>query len=174
MKKTLQIINDLEKEGIIKGYAIGGATALLFYTEPALTFDVDIFVFLPGDIGGSGLILDLSPLYKSLGNKGYHAEKEHVMIEGIPVQFIPVYNDLVEEAVKEASTKEYEDLKVKVLTMEHLLAIMIDTNRPKDRERIGKLLEEVDFDQKILKEILQRHSLDKKWEKYIEKRQENN
>jgi hypothetical protein len=169
MKKTLQIINNLEKEGIIEGYAIGGATALLFYTEPALTFDVDIFVFLPGDTG-SKAILDLGSLYKSLETKGYQAEKEHVMIEGIPVQFIPVYNDLVEEAVKNASTKDYEELKVKVLSMEHLFAVMIDTNRPKDRERIVKLLGEVSFDHKLLESILKRHSLHDKWKKYLEKR----
>ena len=47
MKKTLQVINQLEKEKIIDGYAMGEATALLFYTEPALTFDIDVFVFLP-------------------------------------------------------------------------------------------------------------------------------
>lgn len=169
MRKTLEVINSLEEEGAIEKYALGGAAALLFYAEPALTFDIDIFVFLPGGSGTRGLI-DLSPLYKNLESRGYKAEKEHVIIEGVPVQFIPVYNNLVEEAVKEASTKEYEDLRVKVLTMEHLFAIMIDTNRPKDRERIGKLLEEVDVDQKLLESILKRHSLYQKWEKYVEKR----
>ncbi|MBI2092238.1 MAG: hypothetical protein HYT75_04505 [Deltaproteobacteria bacterium] len=101
MKKTLQVINALERDGIIQGYAMGGATALLFYTEPALTFDVDIFVFLPSAKKTSAL-LDIAPLYKHLESKGYRAEKEHVMIEGIPVQFLPVYNSLIEEAVKYA------------------------------------------------------------------------
>lgn len=169
MKKTLQVINNLEKEGVIEGYAMGGATALLFYAEPALTFDIDIFVFLPANKGTKGLV-DLGPLYESLQSKGYQAEKEHVMIEGIPVQFIPVYNSLVEEAVKQAATKEYEGVEIKVLKIEYLLAIMTDTNRPKDRERIGKLLEEVSFDQNALESILKRHSLRKKWEKHIERK----
>ena len=166
MKKTLQVINNLQKEKIIEGYAMGGATALLFYAEPALTFDVDIFVFLP-DNKNTTTLLDLSPLYSSLKSKGYDAEKEHVMIEGIPVQFIPVYNPLIEDAVKQASIKEYEGIKIKVLSIEYLLAIMIDTNRPKDRERIGKLLDEVSFDQKALELILDRHSLRKKWEQQV-------
>jgi len=169
MKKTIQIINDLEDEGIIDGYALGGATALLFYAEPALTFDVDIFIFLPGDEDGKGFV-DLSPLYEALATKGYSAEKEHVVIEGIPVQFIPVYNVLVREAVNQAATKEYEDVKIKVLRIEHLLAIMIDTDRPKDRERIGKLLDEVTFDRECLESILDRHSLRKKWEKFLGKK----
>lgn len=147
---------------------MGGATALLFYAEPALTFDIDIFVFLPGGKGTKGFI-DLSPLYKDLESKGYRAEKEHVIIEGVPVQFIPVYNSLVEEALKQASIKEYEGVRVKVLKIEYLLAIMMDTNRPKDRERIGKLLDEVNFNQKILENILDRYSLRQKWEKTIEK-----
>ncbi len=169
MKKTIQVINELEDEGIIDGYALGGATALLFYAEPALTFDVDIFIFLPGDEEGKGLV-DLSPLYQALATKGYSAEKEHVIIEGIPVQFIPVYNVLVREAVNQASTKEYEGIKVKVLKIEHLLAIMVDTNRPKDRERIGKLLEEVTYDRGHFESILDRHALRKKWEKHIGKK----
>lgn len=168
MKKILQVINDLEKEGIIKNYAIGGATALLFYAEPALTFDIDIFVFLPDDKSTKGLI-NLSPLYGALESLGYRAKKEHVMIEEIPVQFIPAYNSLVEEAVRRASIKEYAGIKTKVLTIEYLFAIMTDTNRPKDRERIRKLLEEVPFDRKALQSILRRHSLLEKWKNQIEK-----
>lgn len=169
MKQAIQVINNLEKEGIVEGYAMGGATALLFYAEPALTFDIDIFVFLSDD-KDTKRIVDLSPLYRSLEAKGFIAEKEHVIIGGIPVQFIPVYNSLVEEAVNQTSTKEYEGVKVKVLKIEHLLAIMIDTNRPKDRERIGKLLNEVTFDQEFLATVLKRHALSKKWEDLIGKR----
>ena len=167
MKKTLQVINELEEEGIIEGYAIGDATALLFYTEPALTFDVDIFVFLPGETSMKNLV-DLSTLYSFLENKGYHPEKEHIMIEGIPVQFIPVYNVLTREAVTKASLQEYESITIKVLTLEYLLAIMIDTNRPKDRERIGKLIHEGTFDQKILESIVDQYGLRQRWEKLIE------
>lgn len=167
MKKTLQVINALEKDGIIQDYAMGGATALLFYTEPALTFDVDIFVFFPSTTKTSALI-DIAPLYEHLGSIGYRAEKEHVMIEGIPVQFLPAYNPLLEEAVRHASKKGYEGTTVKVLELEYLMAIMIDTNRPKDRERIWKLLDEAAFDKKKLEEILESHSLKKKWKQYFE------
>ena len=165
MKKTLEVINRLEKEGIIEGYALGGATALLFYTEPALTFDLDIFIFLPGVSKTMGLV-DLSPLYRFFESEGYTTDKEHIMIEGIPVQFIPVYNSLVEEAVRNASTHEYEGVPIKVLTVEYLLAIMIDTNRPKDRERVRKLLDEVSFSKEMLESIVVRYSLQTRWKKY--------
>ena len=33
--------------GVVTDYAIGGATAVLFYAEPTRTYDVDVFVTLP-------------------------------------------------------------------------------------------------------------------------------
>jgi hypothetical protein len=45
--KTLQILNALERDGIIIRYAIGGAMAATFYAESVLTFDLHIFVLLP-------------------------------------------------------------------------------------------------------------------------------
>lgn len=173
MKKALQVVNDLEKNGVIEGYAMGGASALLFYAEPALTFDVDIFIFLPGDKGSKGLV-NLGSLYKALEFRGYYPEKEHVLIAGIPVQFIPVYNELVKEAVEKAIVKEYEGVKIKVMKIEYLLAIMVGTNRPKDRERINNLLDNIQYDAHMLDEILGRNSLQKKWQVLIEKKQNKN
>lgn len=170
MKKTLKILNDLEREGIIKSYALGGAIALLFYAEPALTYDLDVFIFLTEVEGKTGTLIDLGPLYQALEKKGYKSKKEHVIIEGIPVQFIPAYNALVEEGVKKAMKKEYQGIPTKVVRIEHLLAIMLNTNRLKDRERIGRLLEEgLEIDQKKFSQVLSRHGLKEKWEKAIGK-----
>ena len=48
MRRVITILNDLEKEGVIENYALGGAIALLFYSEPISTEDLDVFIFLPG------------------------------------------------------------------------------------------------------------------------------
>lgn len=37
-------LNELKATGLVREYAIGGATAALFYAEPARTYDVDVFV----------------------------------------------------------------------------------------------------------------------------------
>ena len=37
-------LNTLKDTGVVRDYAIGGATAVLFYAEPARTYDVDVFV----------------------------------------------------------------------------------------------------------------------------------
>lgn len=167
MERTLKIINDLEKEGVIANYALGGATALLFYAEPALTYDIDVFIFLPGHKGEDAGLIDLGPLYRALSAKGFQAEKEHIMIEGIPVQFIPAYNILVEEAVQRAAPMEFQGVLTRVVGLEHLLAIMLQTDRPKDRERAKTLATEQAMDRKILGDILDRHALRKKWEETI-------
>jgi hypothetical protein len=40
MKDTFQIINDMQRDGVIDKYAIGGAVGATFYLEPAATLDV--------------------------------------------------------------------------------------------------------------------------------------
>lgn len=45
-ERALKIINEMYKKGILKNYAIGGAVATIFYTEPFFTRDIDIF-FIP-------------------------------------------------------------------------------------------------------------------------------
>jgi len=36
MEKTLQVLNDLERAGVVRHYAIGGAMGATFYIEPVL------------------------------------------------------------------------------------------------------------------------------------------
>lgn len=163
MEKTLKVLNELQRKGIVEKYAIGGGIAIIFYMEPVLTFDLDVFVFLPKT---QGEIITVSPIYEFLRKKGYKTHQEHISIEGVPVQFIRAYNDLVEEAVKEARETKYKRTKTRVLRAEHLLAIMLQTNRPKDKARMTQLLEEAEIDMDYLAEILGRHGLRKKWDQF--------
>lgn len=162
MEATFNTLNQLEAEGIIRRYAVGGAFALLFYTEPSLTYDVDIFVFLPEQ--KTGYLISLDSLYRHLESKGYKADKEHVMIEGVPVQFIPAYNSLVEDALNSAVEMNYKEIKVHVFQLEYLMAIMLHTNRPKDRARVGQLVADTPYDKSLLQQILKKHGLEKRWE----------
>ena len=156
MEKTLRVLNDLERTGVVSRYAIGGAMAATFYVEPVLTFDLDVFIVLPGT---SGALLTLSPLYEALRAQGYQEEKECVNIEGVPVQFLPAYNALVEEALAEAREVMYEATPTRVLRAEHLLAIALQTDRAKDRERVRLLREQASLDSDCLATLLVRHGL---------------
>jgi len=156
METTLQVLNDLERAGVVSRYAIGGAMGATFYAEPVLTFDLDVFVVLPQTSGG---LLTLAPLYEALRARGYCEEKECVNIEGVPVQFLPAYNALLEEALAEARETLYDATPTRVLRAEHLLAIALQTGRAKDRERVRLLREQASLDQKYLAAILARHGL---------------
>jgi hypothetical protein len=154
LERALSVINGLQKSGIIKAYAIGGGVAATYYIEPILTYDLDIF-FVPTEDR-----LDvLSPVYNELKKRGYTLEKELVIIEGIPVQFIPVYNDLVKEAVESAVESAYQKVRTRIVRPEYLLAIALQTNRSKDRERALQLMSQATLDSRLLAAVLKRYGL---------------
>jgi hypothetical protein len=165
MRRTLEVLNDLEKQGVFSRYAIGGAMAATFYTEPVLTFDLDVFVVLSP---GTGQLISLAPVYEALRARGYGEEKETVMIEGVPVQFLPAYNALVEEALRQAREIDYEGVPARVLRAEHLVAIGLQTGRLKDRARVAMLREQASLDLNLLADILKRHQLEEKWKLWTE------
>ncbi len=163
MDKTLGVINTLESEGVIGKYAIGGAAGLLFCAEPAVTYYLDIFCFLPQ----RGILVDLGPLYASLKEKGYSPSGEHVEIEGVPVQFLPPTTELVREAIENATLKDFVGVPTRVFQYEHVLAIMAQTGRPKDRARITQALESAQPEQSALNDILKRHNLLDTWTRMV-------
>lgn len=163
MKRTLQVLNALEEERTFARYAIGGAMAATFYAEPLLTFDLDVFVLLSETSGG---LLTLSPIYDALRRRGYVEEGEAVLIEGVPVQFLPAYNQLLEEALRDARDTTYDGTRTRVLRAEHLVAICLQTGRDKDRERVRILREQTELDDGLLLGVLRRYGLAPKWNQW--------
>ena len=166
MKRTIEVLNELEKEGVISRYAIGGAMGAIFYTEPFLTFDLDVFVVLPSTPGG---LVTLTSIYDALRARGYtKQENECILIDGVPVQFLPAYNSLVEEALNQGQEIAYEGVPARVLRSEYLIAIALQAGRSKDRERVRILREQAKLDMSLLADILKRHQLEEKWKQWTE------
>ncbi len=159
MEKALKVVRELRDKKVILDFAIGGGIAVLYYVEPLLTYDLDIF-FIPAEEQFNAL----APIYDYLKEKGYKIHREHVIIEGVPVQFIPVYNELIKEAVQNSVAAKYGRINTKVLTVEYLVAVMFQTHRAKDRERLLKIFEEVKVDLKFLRKLLKKFNL---YERYI-------
>jgi hypothetical protein len=84
------------------------------------------------------------------------------------VQFIPVSEGLVEDAVKNAVKVNISGVETKILAVEYLVAIMLQLNRPKDRAKIDLLVnnDEVAIDIPKLQQILTKHNLMNKWERF--------
>lgn len=64
MEEAIRVINRLEGEGVIGRYAIAGAVAMIYYTEPTHTKDLGIFCYIPSQ--ASKLIVSLDPIYSAL------------------------------------------------------------------------------------------------------------
>ena len=160
MKQTIEVLNQLERDGVVGRYAIAGAIAATFYIEPLPTYDLDVFVLIKPT---PGKLISLAPIYARLKELGFKPHREHVVIHGVPVQFIPVYNQLSEEALSEARLVKYDHTPTRVIRPEHLLAIMLQTARPKDLVRARLLAEQAEVDAAYLLKLLRRHGLIRDW-----------
>jgi|SRR6266404_1275307 len=160
MEKTLRVLNRMVREGVIDKYAIGGAVAAVFYIEPINTNDLDIFFHVKD---ADNKLDILAPLYDYLSGLGYEVEGEAVDIEGWPVQFLPIFNPLLEEAVEQANEIRFKRTKTRVMQAEHLVAIMLQTGRLKDFARIHQFVEAGGLNDALLFQILARHGLMEQW-----------
>lgn len=163
MKNTIEIINELKKEKLIKDYAIGGAIGVLKWVEPFFTYDLDIFIIPIKE--AEKAVIDLSPIYEYLKRKDCLWKGQWLIIAGIPVDFIPA-DGLEKEAVENAKETEYEGAKTKVITPEYLIALFLKAGRDKDARKIEMLLEQAQLDRIRLAEILKKYGLSGKFLKF--------
>jgi hypothetical protein len=157
MDKTLRVVNTLKKGKLIEDYAIAGGIAAMFYIEPILTYDLDIFVILPREMKTNQLI-DLTPVYDHLKKRKYKWKGEHIIIEGVPVQFIPV-DELEEGAVRNAKMITLKGVRTRIITPEYLVAILLRTGRKKDIVKVEKLLTQAKVKTAVVKKIVRAHGL---------------
>ena len=162
MKARLAVIYQIQSDGIFGKYAIGGAVGATFYLEPAATLDIDIFI----SFQDAGSLISPSPIYDYLKERGFKSEKEYIIIEGWPVQFLPAGNALVEEALAQAVETELEGIPTRVMTAEHLTAIALQTGLAKDFSRVLQFVESGVLAPDRLDSILSRHGLLAKWEEF--------
>lgn len=164
LKNVLSAINEMERDGVIDRYAIGGAVGATFYLEPVATLDIDIFVsfqFQPGS-----LLISPQPIFDYLTQRGAKVEGEYLIIAEWPVQFLPPTGPLAEEALAEAVEVEVEDVKTRVFSGEHLAAIALQTGRSKDKARLLQFVESGVLDAERLQAIILRHGLLGSWQKF--------
>src|SRR5579863_2934351 len=149
LENTFRVLNAMVADGIVRRYAVIGAVAALNYIEVTNTADLDILISID-ELSDPPTGLDaLGPILEYLRARGYEEFKlEGILIEGWPVQFIPVADDLDAEGLDQALTIELEredgsePIRIPVLRPEHLVAKAVKLGRSKDRERIARFLEE--------------------------------
>jgi hypothetical protein len=68
--RALIAVKTLKDEGVLTEYALGGAMAIAFWSEPTATYDLNVFVLMES----GGLLVDLGPLYDWAGRHEYPLE----------------------------------------------------------------------------------------------------
>lgn len=167
MEATLAVLNRLVDEGVVERYAIGGAVAAIFWAEPFDTIDLDIFVLLPEAVHPLDPLRDV---IEHLAASGYSFEGELLVIEGVPVQFIPAGDEsgLQREALLAAVEHRYLDtVATWVIAPEYLVALALDAHRPKDYERVWRLLQQAEVDRPRIGELVERYGLQAYWQGFL-------
>ncbi len=161
---VIKTINQMQADGVIDRYAIGGAVGATFYLEPVATLDVDIFVTFCPEPGS--VLANPQLIFDYLKARGGTVEGEYIVLGGWPVQFLPPTGPLVEEALAQAVETDVEGTPARVLTAEHLAAIALQTGRAKDKARLLQFIEAGVLDAARFQAILARHGLVDAWQKF--------
>ena len=76
-------------------------------------------------------------------------------------------SELIREAIENAVEVKYKKTETRIFRAEYLIAIMIQTSRPKDKERMIKILDEAEIEKGYLTKILQKYGLKEKFERFV-------
>jgi hypothetical protein len=104
-------------------------------------------------------LVSLAPIYEWARRAGFVDQEEHVLIHGVPVQFLPAHNALAEEAIASARTLDYEGVPVRVIGPEHLAALAFQAGGGRRRERAWQLIESGGVDKATLDDLLEKHAI---------------
>jgi hypothetical protein len=149
----------LKANSVVRDYAIAGSVAFSLWDEPVATQDLDVIVVLAGTVDR----LDpLRPLLDWFERERRPIDGPHVVIAGVPVQFLVAWSPLVEEAVAAAKDVSYdpsdpESPTVRLVTPTYLVAMwQADeaANTARRRERAARLREAGLVDESLLTGLL--------------------
>ncbi|MCD4749224.1 MAG: hypothetical protein K8R59_07610 [Thermoanaerobaculales bacterium] len=163
MEEVAKLLNRMVKEEVILDYAVFGAIAQMRYTEAVVTFDADILV----SVSNPEAIDILGPLYEFCNSLGYHPEREAIRVGAWPVQLIPAFDPLTEEAIREAETGDLEGTPIRVVRADFLAVIALSVGRAKDFARILALREAGSVDDEQIFVLADHHGLADAWQKFL-------
>jgi hypothetical protein len=164
ISQVIALVNQMEADGVIERYAVGGAVGATFYLEPVATLDVDIFVTFRQEPGQ--LLISPQPILDYLAARGGVLEGEYIIVADWPVQFLPPPSPLVEEALAKAVTVDVAGTPARVFSAEHLAAIALQTGRAKDKARLLQFIEAGAIEAEVFQTILAQHGLVDRWREF--------
>ena len=161
MKEVAELLNAMRDAGVISEYALFGAIAQMRYTEPVATLDADVLVAVPPQT-----LELLKPIYEFCAARGHGPEGEAIRVGAWPVQFVPVFSPLTQEALEEAESADFEGIPLRVVRADHLAVIALSVGRAKDFARILGLLESCSVSREQVARLAARHGLADAWTRF--------
>ncbi len=162
MKDLAELLNEMRSAGVIRDYALFGATAQMRYTEPVATLDADVLVDLPASTG-----LDvLRGIYEFCSGRGFRPEGEAIRVGAWPTQFVPVFSPLTREALEKADTVDFDGVAIRVVRADYLAVIALSVGRAKDFARILALLESGSVSREAVGKVAAQHGLAEAWTRF--------
>jgi hypothetical protein len=165
MNEVAKLLNDMVQAGTVTDYAVFGAVAQMRYTEAVVTLDADVLVAVPE----LDALDALSPIYAFCRERGYQPEGEAIRVGSWPVQFIPAFNDLTQEAIREAETGDVDGIPLRVVRADYLAVIALSVGRAKDLTRILALREAGAVTDKHISVLAARHGMATTWQAFLER-----
>jgi hypothetical protein len=157
-----QAIINLQNQGLIGEFALGGSVAFTCYAAPIPTNDIDFFVLH----SGSGLIVDSTMYYEWARAQGFTFQGEHFIIDGVKVNIFPTDDPLFREAIRSAVPQMICGVSIPIILPEYLIALALVPLRLKDMHKIGVLLDHCQVNEDRLAELIQRFNLEAKWARF--------
>ena len=165
MDEVARLLGEMVDAGVITSYAVFGAVAQMRYTEAVATMDADILVSVPRPDA-----LDvLGPIYTFCKERGYAPEGEAIRVGDWPVQFIPTFSRLTEDALREADTTDLDGRPVRVVRADYLAVIALSVGRPKDFTRILALRQADAVSDEEMTRLVERYDLSAAWTSFLER-----
>ena len=162
VKEVAQLLNGMREAGLVNDYALFGAAAQMRYTEAVATLDADVLITMSAPAG-----LDvLEPIYTYCRARGYTAEGEAVRVGAWPVQFIPVFSPLTQEAVNRADTADFDGVPFRVVRAVYLAVMALSVGRAKDLARVLALIESGAVTCDDIDALAARHGLTDAWSRF--------
>ncbi len=162
MKELAQLLNEMQAAGVIEDYALFGAMAQMRYTEAVATLDADVLIAV-----ASPERMDvLAGVYDFCARRGFAPEGDAIRVGAWPVQFVPAFSPLTEEALKHADTADFEGVPFRVVRADYLATIALSVGRAKDYARILALLESSAATREEIARLAAKHGLSEAWRRF--------
>jgi hypothetical protein len=165
VKELAQLLDEMQRVGVIRNYALFGATAQMRYTEPVATLDADVRVA----VDAADQLDVLGGVYEFCAAKGYRPEGEAILVGAWPTQFMPAFSPLTVEAMEQAETADFEGVALRVVRADHLAVIALSVGRARDFARILALLESGSVSQDAIERLAARHGWAEAWRNFERK-----